>query len=162
MHLLLYVNALRYDKEHPTTIRQVATFAFFIFQFSKISPFEINHYSLFCHFRMYYNNGKMVEDRSSFPSTGLCPDFITNMNMWWSLNQSEEDWLKPPVMSKICMHRICVDFINETPTQRCFIVIPTSATLAQHWTRIGWAYNVCWESLPVNIFVGVNCLDLPK
>ena len=35
---------------------------------------------------------------------------------------------------------------NKTLIQCCINVRPTSATLAQHWTNIGWMYNV-WEKI---------------
>ena len=38
--------------------------------------------------------------------------------------------------------------VHETPTQCWIVVGPPSATLAQHWSSVGSASRVCWNSIP--------------
>ena len=51
-------------------------------------------------------------------------------------------------------------YSNETLIQCCFNVRSTSATLTQHWTNIGYMYNI-WEKVLVNTSLGSSHFHIP-
>ena len=121
---------------------------------------------IFTHFAKWPRRPRsmtVVNAISSEPLVWLHPHLKRSFSMylWWSLKEWFNCKMRMPRTVKCrptVAYWVQIDAINiptelitryhsnKTLIQCCINVRPTSATLAQHWTSIGWMYNV-WEKV---------------